>query len=139
MDGIRFIQAALGYPMERESRLPTIATGDDFPHGADSTPVLIYTADAAAVDVTDAEQHAPQALGEGRFAPRYVAGWSHFYELYPRRPELTNTVPQYVADRLTQLDGGVVGWGDHVKLAAWELGPRSSIDIAGAVPKDAAV
>jgi cell wall-associated NlpC family hydrolase len=123
--------------MERQSRLPTIATGDDFPHGAESTPVLIYTADAATVDVTDGEQQAPQAVGTGCFAPRYVAGWSHFYDLYPRRPELTNTVPAYVADRLKKLEGGVVGWGDHVKFAAWELGPQSSIEIAGAMPKDA--
>lgn len=124
LDGIRYIQAALSYPHERESRLPTIATGDDFPHGAEPTPVLLYT---TTVDEST-------CTSSGCFAPRHVTGWSRFYELYPRRPDLTHVVPPYVASHLKRLDGGAVGWGDHVQSAraVWELGPQSAIEAAGA-------
>ena len=185
---VRYIQAALGYPQEREIRLSTVATGDDFPHGTDPTPVLVFTCRGsrrnahkndedvqasepkATLDVSDAasgpaDEGAADGAGNGKsegetegkgadkdadtssagraeaaggvFAPQHVAGWSRFYELYPRRPELTYLVPPYVAARLTQLEGGMVGWGDHVECAAWELGPPTALAIGGHVPRDA--
>ena len=123
---MRYIQAALSYPQERESRLPTIATGDDFPHGPDPKPVLLYTASVG-------ESFAPSGH-DGSFAPQHVAGWSRFYEIYPRRPNLTHVVPPYVANHLRRLEGGIVGWGDHIKVAraVWELGPQSAIDASEA-------
>lgn len=111
LEGVRYLQAALAYPQERDTRLPTVATGDAFPHGEPPTPLLVHTKDAT---------------GDTCWPPEYVAGWSHFYKLYPRVPSLTHVVPQYVASRLTQQPGGEIGWGDHVKHAAWQLGPLST-------------
>mmetsp|Transcript_31368 Transcript_31368/g.51904 ORF Transcript_31368/g.51904 Transcript_31368/m.51904 type:complete len:421 (-) Transcript_31368:159-1421(-) len=108
INGIRYIQACLATPREREMRLATVVI-DEFANGTKPTnlaPLLIYDS----------------AQG---FASPYDAAWSNFYKRYPRRPDLAHMVPLYVANRLEKQDGGPgeVGWGPDVKLPAWKLGP----------------
>ena len=110
----------LGYPQERDHRLPTVATGDTFPHGPQPTPVLIYTSGS------EMEKSGGEGGVCGVWPPPYVAAWSHFYAKFPRKPHVTNIVPPYVANRHTKLPGGEVGWGEHVTQAPWNLGPLSA-------------
>lgn len=123
-DGIRYIQAPLSYPEERQSRLGSVATGEDFPHGNPTTPLLVYDARCRS------------------FPPRYDAGWSNFYARYPRRADLCHILAPYVAAQGYEQVAGVgeVGWfGDEVDpftgepmeepLPAWRLGPRSAVDL----------
>jgi hypothetical protein len=121
-DGIRYIQAPLSYPEERQSRLGSVATGEEFPHGEPPTPLLVYDATCRA------------------FPPRYDAGWSNFYARYPRRADLCHILAPYVAAQGYERVAGVgeVGWfGDEVDpftgermeepLPAWRLGPISAV------------
>ena len=122
-DGIRYVQAPLSYPEERQSRLGSVATGEDFPHGDPPTPLLVY----------DAPRRA--------FPPRYDAGWSNFYARYPRRADLCHILAPYVAAQGYEQVAGVgeVGWfGNHEvdpftgepmeePLPAWRLGPSSAV------------
>ena len=128
IEGVRYVQPCLGYPTERSIRLDTVATGD-FPQGADGeyppVPLLIHQHRVASRQVSSslvkpgqgAGQGAGKGVGEGAggcahgFVPRYEAGWSNFYAKYARRPELSNTVPQYLASRFKREAGGEVGWG----------------------------
>ena len=119
--GVRYIQAPLSYPKERSGRLGTVATGETFPHGDPPTPVLIF--DGAA---------------QG-FPPRYDAGWSKWYTVYPRMPQLSHILAPWVAGAYKRVPGvGETGWfGDAVDPAtglrlgtpqsAWELGPKSAV------------
>ena len=64
---------------------------------------------------------APLLLREGgAFVPRYRCGWSAFYDVNPRRPDLTHMLPPYVAKQYSCVPGvGEVGWfGDAVDAAA---------------------
>ena len=107
-DGVRYVQAALSYPRERDVRLATVATGACFP--ADAAPAPLLLRDAAAAD------------GCGAFVPRYDCAWSNFYARYERRADLTHSVPEYVAKRYTRLEGGAVGWGEGID-PVWAFGP----------------
>jgi len=122
IDGVRYLQAPLSYPFEREERLGSVALGERFPHGESPAPVLVYDGVSR------------------RFPPRYDAGWSNFYARYPRRADLSHIVAPYVAAGLVRAPGGVgeVGWfGDSrdpqtgARLGepqpAWRLGPASAI------------
>ena len=119
LDGVRYLQAPLAYPEERKTRLATVATGVDFPHG-DAFPVLAY----------DAVRRT--------FPPRYDAGWSNFYAKYPRCPDLCHLLPPYVAANYQQVHGvGAVGWlrpndnptgaADGAITPAWALGPANAV------------
>jgi len=79
LDGIRYLQAAVAYPGERdsrgfalellESRAPSPSPGpDDSPAGGVTEPILVF----------DAEKQA---------FPRYHGFWSSYYGKYPRRPD----------------------------------------------------
>ena len=68
---------------------------------------------------------------------RYDAGWSNFYEKYPRRPDLNYMLAPYVAEHYTSDGRGVAGWfgkahrPDGTPIGeptpAWALGPRSAV------------
>jgi hypothetical protein len=119
--GVRYIQAPLSYPKERSGRLGTVATGETFPHGDPPTPVLIF--DGAARG----------------FPPRYDAGWSNWYTMYPRMPQLSHILAPWVAGAYKRVPGvGETGWfGDAVDpttglrlgtpQSAWKLGPKSAV------------
>ena len=120
LDEVRYIQAPLAYPDERTTRLGTVATGPDFPHGLRPTPLLVFDA------VT------------GTYPPRYAAGWSNFYARYPRRPDLNHLVAPYVGERYQRVPGvGEIGWlkgGDNPNSEpsgepkpAWSLGPPNAV------------
>jgi len=122
LDGVRYLQAPLAYPEERAGRLGTVATGDAFPHGDPPTPLLVYDAVAQA------------------FPPTYDAGWSNFYRLYPRKPQMSHLVAPYVATNFKCVKGvGKIGWleaGDNVTsdaegspTPAWALGPKNSLEV----------
>jgi len=73
VDGVRYLQAALAYPKERETRGFSLRLGDEGPVDADAqggvvSPVLVY--DAAT-----------------RTFPRWSGFWSGHYARHPRRPE----------------------------------------------------
>jgi len=76
LDGIRYLQAALAYPKERDMRLSTLAIGA-LPQG----PLLVY-----------------DSAGEGSFAETYRARWSEHYKEKPREPT-SREVPSWVASR----------------------------------------
>ena len=80
-DGIRYLQAALSYPNERQSRMSTIAIGDI--HAA---PVLVY-----------------DSAGEGQFAARYSCRWSEYYAAHPRQPHCAD-IPPWVSKRYRRRD-----------------------------------
>ena len=80
-DGIRYLQAALSYPNERQSRMSTIAIGDI--HAA---PVLVY-----------------DSAGQGQFAPKYSCRWSEYYAAHPRRPHCPD-IPPWVSKRYRRRD-----------------------------------
>ena len=63
---------------------------------------------------------APLLLREGgAFVPRYRCGWSAFYDVNPRRPDLTHMLPPYVAKQYSCVPGvGEVGWGEGVVTPA---------------------
>ena len=63
---------------------------------------------------------APLLLREGgAFVPRYRCGWSAFYDVNPRRPDLTHMLPPYVAKQYSCVPGvGEVGWGEGVGTPA---------------------
>ena len=45
----------------------------------------------------------------------YQCGWSAFYDVNPRRPDLTHMLPPYVAKQYSCVPGvGEVGWGEGV-------------------------
>jgi len=78
LDGVRYVQASLSYPQEREQRMSTIALG-----GADigKGPVLLY-----------------ESEGCGRFAPPYRCRWSEYYAANARLP-LSTDIPHWVSSR----------------------------------------
>ncbi len=79
-DGVRYVQAALAYPKERQSRMSTLRIG-----GVQSdeslAPVFLY-----------------DSAGEGSFAPRYACRWSDYYAANARQPR-SREVPEWVAKR----------------------------------------
>ena len=55
----------------------------------------------------------------GAFVPRYRCGWSAFYDVNRRRPDLTHMLPPYVAKQYSCVPGvGEVGWGEGVVTPA---------------------
>ena len=51
--------------------------------------------------------------------PRYRCGWSAFYDVNRRRPDLTHMLPPYVAKQYSCVPGvGEVGWGEGVVTPA---------------------
>ncbi|CAJ1368180.1 unnamed protein product [Effrenium voratum] len=73
-DGVRYIQAALGYPHERQMRWPSMANADF----GESTPLLVWSS-------------------EGGFAPKARCRWSAFYEHHGRHPEKVFQLASYAA------------------------------------------
>lgn len=110
LDGVRYLSPPVGYPRERSVRISTIAIGD-FPEEQTSEPVLVWSA------------------SEG-FPGKYPAGWSGFYQQYPREPHQTLVLPDYVADRYRWDEkrhgpkAAVTGW--QGKTPAWRFGPEWS-------------
>ena len=82
--GTRYIQAAMGYPSEWETRAVSMQIGE-LPNG----PMLLWDS----------------ASG---FAPDCQGRWSEYYKNNPRKPEITNALAPYVAPMYQQLEGGVV-------------------------------
>lgn len=80
-DGVRYVQAALGYPQERLSRWHTLTVGS---FGADG-PLLLWSA------------------SEG-FAPHMHCRWSGFYEHHAREPERAFELASYAAQRFSKTD-----------------------------------
>ena len=80
LDGVRYVQAALAYPEERESRMGTLRIGSLAEKDA-LAPLLLY-----------------DAAGEGAWAPRYAARWSQYYDVTPREPH-NQTLPPWVEKR----------------------------------------
>ena len=109
-DGVRYVQACLAYPRERRDRLTTVAAvccPADAPETCrPCTPFPVAPA--------------PLLLREGgAFVPRYRCGWSAFYDVNPRRPDLTHMLPPYVAKQYSCVPGvGEVGWGEGVVTPA---------------------
>ena len=130
-------RAGLAYPQERAMRLTTVASGDEFPHATPEKPLLVRSG--------------------GAWAPKYKCGWSSFYERrpawvssstrveasrlastrveepffrhHPRRPDLTNYLPDYVASKYKRIEGvGEVGWGPGIK-PAWTYGDPSTMGL----------
>ena len=92
LDGVRYVQACLAYPRERRDRLTTVAAvccPADAPDRDDTCPPPCTPFPVAP---------APLLLREGgAFVPRYRCGWSAFYDVNQRRPDLTHMLPPYVA------------------------------------------
>lgn len=87
LDGVRYVQAALGYTQEWQCRPASLAIGDlagDARH-----PVKIWD----------------DAHG---FVARYHARWSAYYDEYPRVPDLTHVLPPYTARLYRELPGAQV-------------------------------
>ena len=110
IDGVRYVQACLAYPRERRDRLTTVAAVC-CPADAPETcrPCSPFPVAPA-----------PLLLREGgAFVPRYRCGWSAFYDVNPRRPDLTHMLPPYVAKQYSCVPGvGEVGWGEGVATPA---------------------
>jgi Calcineurin-like phosphoesterase len=75
-DGVRYIQAALAYPHERQSRMSTLQIGE-----IHAQPVLIY-----------------DSAGAGSWAPPYRCRWSDYYSAHPRQPHSAE-IPSWVSKR----------------------------------------
>uniref|UniRef100_A0A7S4VZ89 Rhodanese domain-containing protein n=1 Tax=Alexandrium monilatum TaxID=311494 RepID=A0A7S4VZ89_9DINO len=104
VDGIRYLQAPLAYPTERELRATTVALGG-FP-ALDPRPCLVWDSVSG-------------------WAPAYRGAWSEYYARYGRRPEVTTVLPQYVATSLTpHSETCRVGW-IRGRAPAWLFGPRA--------------
>ncbi len=73
LDGVRYIQAALGYPTERRSRWHTLQVGEFGAQG----PLLLWDSDAA------------RGGGGGRagIVPKLECRWSGYYEHHARAPQ----------------------------------------------------
>jgi len=115
LDGVRYLSPPVGYPRERSVRMSTIAVGG-FPEAAEheeqaTEPVLVWSASSG-------------------FPGKYPAGWSGFYQQYPREPDQALVLPDYVADRYHWDEkrhgpkGAVTGWNG--KIPAWRFGPEWS-------------
>jgi len=103
VDGVRYVQAPLAYPMEREARCTTVAV-DQFPV-LDPRPCLIWDSVAG-------------------WAPPHKGAWSEYYIRYGRRPEVTQVLPAYVANSLTPTSPSCrVGW-IRGRMPAWLFGPQ---------------
>ncbi|CAE7696106.1 unnamed protein product [Symbiodinium sp. CCMP2456] len=74
-DGVRYVQAALGYPHEREMRWPSLANAA---FGEAHQPLLLWSSD-------------------GGFAPKTRCRWSGFYEHHGRDPERVWELASYTA------------------------------------------
>jgi hypothetical protein len=81
LDGVRYIQAALAYPQEREQRMGTLRIGGSVEQGR---PLLVY-----------------DSAGGGTLAPRHAARWSEYYAAAPREPG-NQTLPEWVSRRYTR-------------------------------------
>ena len=108
LDGTRYVQACLAYPRERRDRLTTVA--------AVCCPADAPDRDTCPPCTPFPVAPAPLLLREGgAFLPRYRCGWSAFYDVNPRRPDLTHMLPPYVAKQYSCVPGvGEVGWGEGV-------------------------
>ena len=80
LDGVRYIQAALAYPEERNSRMGTLRIGS-LAERDSLAPLLLY-----------------DTAGDGAWAPRYSARWSEYYETNRREPH-NQTLPPWVEQR----------------------------------------
>lgn len=104
VDGIRYLQAPLSYPNERDGRATTVAVGG-FPL-LDPRPCLVW-------DSVDG------------WAPAYAGAWSEYYARYGRCPDVTTVLPAYVAASHTPLSESCrVGWIPG-RMPAWLFGPRA--------------
>merc|ERR1712008_656284 len=84
-DGVRYVQAALGYPNEWKQRPASMEIGD-----LRHEPIVIW--DSANVG----------------FAPPFQARWSAYYERNHRQPELCHMLAPYVAPMYRKMPGGEV-------------------------------
>eukprot|EP00854_Cymbomonas_tetramitiformis_P022946 gene22946-27750_t len=88
LDGIRYIQAAVGYPFEREQRLRSLAVGGSPEKLLQSLhvlkqimhPVMAFLQAIGLADVFDSGNG-------GHFCPQMSATWSDYYKKNPRDPE----------------------------------------------------
>merc|ERR1712187_496334 len=101
-----------GMPRERSQRLSTVATGN--------FPIATLCAEEAAEPllIWDSGQGFPQ---------KYQAGWSGFYEEYPREPGQVAVLPEYVATAYSWNEtkhgpkAAFIGW--QGKRPPWSFGP----------------
>jgi len=99
VDGVRYIQAALAYPVERTMRPTSVAVDDLW------KPCLVWDSLSG-------------------WAPKHRGAWSEYYMRYGRCPEVTSVLPSYVADSLRPVsDICRVGWVAG-RMPAWLFGPR---------------
>lgn len=70
IDGVRYVQAALGTPRERRHRMGSLEYG-----GIERRPVMVFDGEA------------------GHFCPRRHASWSSYYEVNPRNPANVEPAP----------------------------------------------
>ena len=80
-DGVRYLQAALAYPAEREQRMGTLRVGGSIEAGQ---PLLVY-----------------DSAGGGALAPRHAARWSEHYATAAREPH-NQMLPEWVSRRYTR-------------------------------------
>lgn len=69
LDGVRYIQAAVGYPRERNNVNSPLGIGLSTKEPAPKEPLLIF-----------------DSTGDGRFQNELSAKWSDFYKTHPREP-----------------------------------------------------
>eukprot|EP00931_Biecheleriopsis_adriatica_P070045 TRINITY_DN43842_c0_g1_i1.p1 TRINITY_DN43842_c0_g1~~TRINITY_DN43842_c0_g1_i1.p1 ORF type:complete len:386 (+),score=69.12 TRINITY_DN43842_c0_g1_i1:36-1193(+) len=81
-DGVRYMQAALGYPYEREMRWPSMSNAD---FGNKNQPLLIWSSDSG-------------------FSPKTRCRWSGYYEHHGRSPEKVWELASYAARGFRQTD-----------------------------------
>eukprot|EP00933_Yihiella_yeosuensis_P016160 TRINITY_DN13909_c0_g2_i2.p1 TRINITY_DN13909_c0_g2~~TRINITY_DN13909_c0_g2_i2.p1 ORF type:complete len:387 (-),score=55.38 TRINITY_DN13909_c0_g2_i2:194-1354(-) len=82
-DGVRYVQAALGYPHERAARWPSMSNANFNEEG--SSPLLIW-------------------CSEEGFAPKSKCRWSGYYEHHPREPHKVYELASYAARSFRQID-----------------------------------
>jgi len=82
-DGIRYVQAALGYPNERKVRWPSMSNAD---FGCDKAkPLLIWSSQTG-------------------FVPKTRCRWSGYYEHHPREPDKVFELASYAAPYFKKKD-----------------------------------
>ncbi|CAJ1358425.1 unnamed protein product [Effrenium voratum] len=104
VDGIRYLQAPLGTPLERAFGGSIVSLGD-FPEGAEvSMPCSVW--------------------GGNGWAERQRSAWSEYYRRYGRCPEVTATVPSVCSNIYTPKAGSASGW-IRGRMPIWLFGPKS--------------
>jgi len=84
LDGTRYVQAALGYPQEWQTRRMSMEIGNLY-----EEPIILWSSSSG-------------------FVPPMRARWSSYYQKFPRKPSITHALAPYVASAYTRVDGGEI-------------------------------